>query len=211
MNRSRFFILARGMTLIEVIVAIFIMLVGMEGFTLLFLRSWQTNSFILETGLAASVASRAVNTSVSELRKIRQGDNGDYPLELGDEFELTAYIDIDADGVTERVHYFLENGDFKRGIREPSATLPVTYASGDGSVTVLASAIANETTEPVFTYYNEDYPGDIVNNPLTTPVGIRDARLVKVRLVVNLDPNNVPEDTNIESFVEFRNLNSYTQ
>lgn len=211
MNRSRSSISARGMTLVEVMVAIFIMLVGMEGFTLLFLRSFQTNSFILETGLAASAASRAVNTTVSELRKIRQGDNGDYPLEQGSEFELTAYIDIDTDGVTERVHYFLENGEFKRGIREPSATTPITYASGDGTVAVLASAIANEPTEPVFAYYNENYPGDTVNNPLATPVGVRDPRLVKVRLVVNLDPNNAPDDTNIESFVEFRNLNNYAQ
>lgn len=200
-----------GMTLVELMVAIFIMLMAMEGFTLLFLRSWETNGFILETGLAASAASRAVNTAVSDLRKVRQGDNGDYPIESGDDFDLSAYIDIDGDGVTERVHYFLEDGQFKRGVREPSATQPVTYAGGDGTVTVLASDIANESTEPVFAYYNEDYPGDTVNNPLGTPIAIRDARLVKVRLVINIDPNNAPDDTNIESFAEFRNLNDYAQ
>lgn len=201
----------RGMTLVEVMVSIFIMLVAMEGFTILFLRSWQTNGFILETGLASAAASRAVNTAVSELRKVRQGDNGDYPIEAADDFDLTAYIDIDGDGATERVHYFLDNGEFKRGVREPSATQPVTYAIGDGTVQILASAIANEPTEPIFTYYNEDYPGDTVNNPLGTPIAVRDARLAKVRLVINIDPNNAPEDTNIESFVEFRNLNDYAQ
>lgn len=201
----------RGMTLVELMVAIFIMLIAMEGFTILFLRSWKTNGFILETGLASAAASRAVNTAVSELRKVRQGDNGDYPLEAGDDFDLVAYIDIDGDGVTERVHYFLESGQFKRGVREPSATQPVTYASGDGTVTVLASDIANEIGEPVFSYYNEDYPGDTVNNPLGTPIAVRDARLAKVRLVINIDPNNAPDDTNIESFVEFRNLNDYAQ
>lgn len=200
-----------GMTLVELMVSIFIMLMAMEGFTLLFLRSWETNGFILETGLAASAASRAVNTAVSDLRKVRQGDNGDYPIESGDDFDLSAYIDIDGDGVTERVRYFLEDGQFKRGVREPSATQPVTYAGGDGTVTVLASDIANESTEPVFAYYNEDYPGDTVNNPLGTPIAIRDARLVKVRLVINIDPNNAPDDTNIESFAEFRNLNDYAQ
>ncbi len=200
-----------GMTLVELMVAIFIMLIAMEGFTILFLRSWKTNGFILETGLASAAASRAVNTTVSELRKVRQGDNGDYPLEAGDDFDLSAYIDIDGDGVTERVHYFLEDGQFKRGVREPSTTQPVTYADGDGTVTVLASDIANESGEPVFSYYNEDYPGDTVNNPLGTPIAIRDARLAKVRLVINIDPNNAPDDTNIESFVEFRNLNDYAQ
>jgi type II secretory pathway pseudopilin PulG len=200
-----------GMTLVELMVAIFIMLMAMQGFTLLFLQSWKTNGFILETGLAASAASRAVNIAVSDLRKVRQGDDGDYPIEAGDDFDLSAYIDIDGDGVTERVHYFLENREFKRGIREPSATQPVTYADGDGTVTVLASDIANESTEPVFSYYNEDYPGDTANNPLDTPIAIRDARLVKVRLVINIDPNNAPDDTNIESFAEFRNLNDYVQ
>lgn len=203
--------LLRGMTLTEVMMSIFIMLVGMEGFTILFLRSWQVNGFVLETGLASAAASRAVNTAVSELRKIRQGDNGDYPIEAGDDFDLTAYIDIDGDGVTERVHYFLDGGEFKRGVREPSAGQPVTYAGGDGTVETLASAIANEPTEPVFSYYNEDYPGDTVNNPLATPIAVRDARLVKVRLVINIDPNNAPDDTNIESFAEFRNLNDYAQ
>lgn len=200
-----------GMTLVELMVSIFIMLMAMEGFTILFLQSWKTNGFILETGLAASAASRAVNVAVSELRKVRQGDNGDYPIESGDDFDLTAYIDIDGDGVTERVHYFLENGQFKRGVREPSATQPVTYADDDETETVLASDIANENGEPVFSYYNEDYPGDTVNNPLGTPIAVRDARLAKVRLVINIDPNNAPDDTNIESFVEFRNLNDYAQ
>lgn len=200
-----------GMTLVEVMVSIFIVLVAMQGFTMLFLRSWQSNAFLIETGLASAAASRAVNVTVSELRKVRQGDNGDYPIEAGSSFDLTAYIDIDEDGVTERVHYFLDSGDFKRGIREPSATQPVTYAAGDGTVAVLASDIANEPTEPVFTYYNEDYLGDTVNNPLATPIAIRDARLVKVRLVINIDPNNAPDDTNIESFAEFRNLNNYAQ
>lgn len=199
------------MTLVELMMSIFIMLMAMEGFTILFLQSWKTNGFILETGLAASAASRAVNVAVSELRKVRQGDNGDYPIEAGDDFDLSAYIDIDGDGVTERVHYFLEDGQFKRGVREPSATQPVTYAGGDATVTVLALDIANEPTEPVFTYYNEDYPGDTVNNPLGTPIAVRDARLVKVRLVINIDPNNAPDDTNIESFAEFRNLNDYAQ
>lgn len=210
MGRNRYNRL-RGMTLVEVMVSIFIVLVAMQGFTILFLRSWQSNAFLVETGLASAAASRAVSVTVSELRKVRQGDNGDYPVEAGDDFDLTAYIDIDKDGVTERVHYFLDQGDFNRGIREPSATQPVTYANGDGTVMTLASDIANEPTEPIFTYYNEDYPGDTVNNPLATPISIRAARLVKVRLVINIDPDNAPDDTNIESFVEFRNLNDYAQ
>jgi prepilin-type N-terminal cleavage/methylation domain-containing protein len=198
-----------GMTLVEVMVAIGILAVGMGGFSILFIRSWRTNGFVLESGMAASAASRVVRETVSELRRIRQADNGDYPLESGDDFDLEAYIDIDGDGATERVHYFLQDGDFRRGVTEPLATIPVTYPSGDDVVETLASDIANESGEPVFEYYNEDYPGDIVNNPLSTPVAISDVRLVKVRLVINIDPLNAPDDTNIESMAQLRNLNSY--
>lgn len=198
-----------GMTLVELMIAIGIVVFGMGGLSLLFVRSWTTNGFILETGLASSAASRIVRETVADLRKIRQADNGDYPLESGGDFDLEAYIDIDDDGVTERVHYYLDSGDFKRGVTEPTTTQPVVYPSGDQVTATLASDIANEATEPVFEYYNEDYPGDMVNNPLSTPVSISEVRLIKVRLMINIDPANAPDDTNIESMAELRNISAY--
>lgn len=197
------------MTLTELLVAIGILVMGMGGLSMLFLRSWRTNGFILESGIAASAASRAVRETVSDLRRVRQADNGDYPLESGEDFDLEAYVDIDDDGVTERVHYFLDGTDFNRGVTEPSATVPVTYPSGDQTVSTLVSEVANESDEPVFEYYDENYPGDTVNNPMSVPVAISDVRLVKVRIVINIDPRRAPEDTNIESMAELRNITSY--
>lgn len=197
------------MTLTELLVAIGILVMGMGGLSVLFLRSWRTNGFILESGMAASAASRAVRETVADLRRIRQADNGDYPLESGEDFDLEAYADVDDDGVTERVHYYLDGTDFMRGVTEPAATVPVTYPSGDQTVTTLVSEVANETDEPVFEYYDENYPGDMVNNPLSVPVAISDVRLVKVRIVINIDPRRAPEDTNIESMAELRNITSY--
>lgn len=197
------------MTLTELLVAIGILVMGMGGLSVLFLRSWRTNGFILESGMAASAASRAVRETVADLRRIRQADNGDYPLESGEDFDLEAYADVDDDGVTERVHYYLDGTNFMRGVTEPAATVPVTYPSGDQTVTTLVSEVANETDEPVFEYYDENYPGDMVNNPLSVPVAISDVRLVKVRIVINIDPRRAPEDTNIESMAELRNITSY--
>ena len=198
------------MSLVEMIMAIFILLIGMEGVTMLFINSWKNNKFIFETGNASYAASRAVNRMVSEIRKVRQADNGDYPVESGDQFDLKVYMDVDNDGVTERVHYYLSSGALYRGITNPSATTPNTYPAGDDSTEVFANYISNSNSEPVFYYYNRDYPSDIVNNPLATPVAVENVRLIKVHLLVNIDPVNAPNNINVESFVELRNLNNYS-
>jgi prepilin-type N-terminal cleavage/methylation domain-containing protein len=201
----------KGMTLIEMLVAIAVMLIVTEGFTYMLVRSWDSNKSIIEMGLASTTASRSVNRTIVQLRAIKQADNGDYPIEEADDFDLTIYTDIDDDGVTERVHYFLDlaTDTFKRGVTEPNATIPVTYNNGDTTVTTLAQFITNESTEPVFSYYNDDYPGDTVNNPLATPASLGSIQLVKVWLKVNIDPVHAPENINVESFVDLRNLHGY--
>lgn len=200
----------KAMTLIEVLVSIAIMLIAMEGFTLLFVKSWDTNKFILEEGLASAAASRATNKILSELRHVRQADNGDYPVESASAFDLKVYLDVDKDGVTERVHYFLDQGtdELKKGITDPLPTTPISYPAADDTVTVMTSYVVNESTDPVFYYYNENYPGDLVNNPLASPVAVDQVRLIKVHLYVNINPIHAPDNINIEAFADLRNLNS---
>jgi type II secretory pathway component PulJ len=199
----------KGMSLIEMLIAIAIMIMGMGGFTYLFLNSWQSNKYIIEMGNASVLASRGVNAIVAELRKVRQADNGDYPIESGDKFDLKVYLDIDNDGVTERVHYYLLNGVLYRGVTNPVAGLPVTYPNGDGTTNIIAKSVINTNANPVFYYYNDDYPSDTVNNPLTAPVDVADVRMIRVHLMVNIDPLHVPDHINIQSFAELRNLNNY--
>lgn len=201
----------KGLTLVEMLVAIFILSAGMLGFSLLFSSSWKSNKFILETGVTSIRVNRASTEIINNLRKVRQADNGDYPIESGDDFDIQVYLDIDNDGVTERVHYWLDdvNDRLMRGVREPSAAQPPTYAAGDGTTSVIAEYIVNDATQPLFYYYNENYPGDTVNNPLATPTSIGDVRLVRVFIRMNIDPIKAPNNINIESFVDLRNLESY--
>ncbi len=198
----------RGMTLVEMLISIAIVLIGMQGFAFLLLRSWDTNKFILEEGRASAAASHATEKVVSQLRSIRQGDDGDFPIESGSNFDLKVYLDIDKDGVTERVHYFLDltTDQLKVGIANPLATTPVTYPAGDDTVSVITNYVVNLNTDPVFYYYNNDYPGDTVNNPLATPVTVQNVRLIRVHLLVNIDPVHAPNNVNIESFADLRNL-----
>lgn len=201
----------KAMTLVEMMVAIAVVLITMEGFTYLFLKTWDTNKFILEAGMASTAASRATNKIVIDLRSAQQADNGAYPLKSGDDFDFVFYANVDGDVGVERVHYFLDlaTDQLKVGVTEPTAGSPVSYQAADGSVSVVANYVVNENDAPVFYYYNENYPGDVVNNPLPTPVSVGNIRMVRVHLYVNINPVHAPDNINIESFVDLRNLNTY--
>ena len=92
------------------------------------------------------------------------------------------------------------------GVTNPLATMPVTYPASDDTVSVLANYIVNTDVDPVFYYYNENYPGDAINNPLVTPINVQDVRLIRVHLLMNIDPVRAPNNVNIESFADLRNL-----
>lgn len=201
----------KAMSFIEMMVAIFIMGVGMIGFSQLLLSTWKSNKFILETGNTAVQVNRASNEIISNLRRVRQADNGDYPIEYGSNFDLKIYLDVDGDGTTERVHYWLDSAaqEVKRGVTEPTTTTPPTYPGSDTTVTTIATYIVNTNVQPVFYYYNQNYPGDTINNPLTTPVNIHNVRLIRVLLRMNIDPIRAPNNINVESFADLRNLENY--
>lgn len=199
----------RGMTLIEMMMAIFIMLIGIEGFTLLFVRTWNNNHYALEMGQSSMAVSQGVNKMVSYIRGVRQADNGAYPVKSADDNDFTVYGDYNKDGITERLHFYLSNGDVLMGVTDPTATMPKTYLAGDQEVVTIASHIVNISSEPIFYYYNKDYPGDAINNPLDTPATVADIRLIKIHLKINIDPNHAPDNIELQTFAEMRNLNDY--
>lgn len=202
----------KAMTLVEVIMAILIVTVAMEGFTLLFARSWDTNKFILEEGMASAAASRATNKIIIQLRGTQQADNGDYPIEEAGDFDLTVYANSDDDDAVERVHYFLDQASdqLRVGVSNPdTTTTPISYPALDEVVSTLATYVVNENDNPVFYYYNDNYPGDTENNPLSTPAPVGSIQLIRVHLLVNIDPVHAPNNVNIESFVDLRNLHNY--
>jgi len=199
------------MTLVDTMVAIAIFTIGIAGFTVLFARSWQTNSFIIEEGETTRIASAGVNYIVRDLRKIRQADNGDFPIKSGDDFNLTVYLNDDNLPDTERVHYYLDGTVLKKGVAKPNTASPPVYPPNYTTdvVTTIANYVTNTSGQPIFYYYNKDYPGDTVNNPLnlspSLPVG--QVKLVRINLWVNIKPLTAPDNVNFESFVDLRNLN----
>lgn len=202
----------KGLSLVEMIIAIGIFVIGMVAFTLLFTRGWKNNAFIMEEGQASFAASRGVDSIVEELRRARQGDDGSYIIKSADSNDLIIYIDIDRDGATEKVHYFLDeaNKKLKKGVAEPIAGDPITYPSGDDTVSDIASYVTNDSSHPIFYYYGKNYPAS--PDPIATPVSadqLQEIRLARVNILINMKPGSAPDNISFESLVELRNLNSY--
>lgn len=200
--------LYRGLTLVELIVAISIFTLGIAGFTMLFAKTWKANSFVLEEGQASSGASNSLDNMVKSLRKVKQADNGNFDIKSASDFDLVVYLDDDEDGTTEKVHYFLDqtSQQLKKGVSKPSGS-PLTYPANDQTITTLADYIVNTSSQPVFLYYNEHYPVDMTGNPLSMPIVLPDVRLIQIHLWVNIKPESAPDNINLQSFVELRNLN----
>jgi prepilin-type N-terminal cleavage/methylation domain-containing protein len=198
----------KGMTLIEVLIAMSITVIIMQGFTTMFLRAWQSNKFTLEMGLASSAAQRAVNKIGVELRGVQQAAHGTYPIISATASELIVYTDIEDDGVVERVRYYIDttNKQLKVGIRDPDTTVqPPTYAAGDGLTRILAYNVVNTSSaQPLFAYYADNYP--TVTSPIASPVDVSKIQLIRVQVFVNIDPNQAPNNIILQSFVDLRNL-----
>ena len=198
-----------GFTLIETLVAIALFLLGVSATIMIFSKTMQSKAYSLEMGRSSLVVSRSIGELTQYLRRTRQSDAGAYPIVSADANDIVFYSDYNKDKKTERLHVYLSNNKVYMGIRNPSATFPVTYAAGDATTIQLADHIVNTSGDYMFSYYNKDYPADTENNPVSTPADVSEIRLIKIFLKINIDPNRAPDNIQQETFVELRNLNDY--
>lgn len=153
---------------------------------------------------AVNEARKGIETMIREIREARYGDDGSYPLEEAGNFQFIFYSDIDKDESIERVRYFLDGTNFRKGVVEPSGDPPQYVLSGE-TIKALSAYVRNSAV-PVFVYYNGDWPIDIVNNPLPTLTRLTETKLMHVYLRINVDPNRPPDNFELESDVQIRNL-----
>lgn len=188
----------RSFTLIETIMAIAIFVLAMGTITGLILMGYKTQSYAWQQSMAINEARKGVETMVKEIREARPGDNGAYMIEKADNYEFIFYSDIDKDISIEKIRYFLDGNNFKKSVIEPTGW-PISYPEANEKIFVLTEDVRN--LPPIFYYYNSD--GQEITE---LPARSKDTKLMKVRLVVNVNPNRPPQDFILESSVQIRNL-----
>lgn len=188
----------RGFTFIETLVTIAIFALAMGAVSGFIIMGYRTQSYTWQQSKAVNEAQRGIETMVKEIREARGGDDGSYIIEKADDFEFIFYSDIDKDELTERVRYFIEGTDFKKEVIKPQG-FPINYPEENKKSFILSQYVRN--TPPIFQYFD-----GCGKKLLPLPARLKDTKLMKVYLVVNIDLNRPPDEFTLESSVQIRNL-----
>ncbi len=108
---------------------------------------------------------------------------GSFSFKIKAELETTQYV---------------QTSELKRGIIKATGT-PPTYPSDQEKVSVITKYVRN--TPPIFEYFDQN------NQRISDyPARLKDTKVMKIFLVVNVDPTRPPTDYQLESYVQLRNL-----
>ena len=175
---------ANGFTLVELIVSTFIFAIIAGGVAIFSAYYFRNYSFSFDEAQVVNQAQYGMTTLLREIREARSGDNGAWPLVQTDDNTFIFYSDVTNDGRSDRVRYFLNGKTVQKGVIQPTQ-VPVSYPAQNEVVTNIATNV-DTSTGPLFKYYNGNWPGDLVNNPLPASQRQLNTRYVEVNLTINI-------------------------
>ncbi len=194
-NNNREITTQRGFTLLETIIVLGIFSMLIIVLMNLFINGVKLFPFVFKQNESVNSAEYGVHMMVREIRNASMGDNGNYTLEMANDNVLIFYSDVDLDGKVERIRYFIENEEFKKGVIKPTGA-PAQYLTENETVSTIAKNIKNNAT-PVFYYYDGN------NNVLPTEAILTQTKMIKVRLELGMEGR---ENYILESYTQIRNL-----
>lgn len=195
---------SRGVTMIELVVAIGIFALLSLGAAEIIITGFRSNAAIWEHLEVQRDARRAVQQVVNVVRQAETSSVGAYPVVSAGDNELIVYSNIDNNGYRERVRFFLDATTLKKGIVIPTGN-PLSYVTSTEVITDVAKNVTNVSLGvPIFSYYNSAYTGS--ESAISQPVIVGDVRVIRVRLILDKNPSVLPSSYDVESFAQIRNL-----
>ena len=192
-----------GMGILETIVVVFILSLILPTIGSFLWSGLMINRRISGTIFNQRIARHAMDKLTEEIREITFGDNNQYPLQTCGPLEIAFYSDTDLDAQNEYVHYFVSNNQLFRGIINPVGN-PATYPSGNEVQIAMIDDVLNDSSRPLFYYYNSTYTG--TQSALSQPISCSVARLVEINFVIDTVIERQPGPFELESMVQLRNL-----
>jgi prepilin-type N-terminal cleavage/methylation domain-containing protein len=193
----------RGFTLVETLITLGIAVLLGVVLNALFANVFKLHRTVSEDLLANGNARRAIKTMTSELRTASPSNLGAYNLEKTGTSSLIFFSNIDTDSYVERVRYYVEGSNLKKGVIKPTGN-PLSYVSGNETVTTLVERVVNSSSTPLFQYYNRAYTG--TSSPLSSTSSVSEVRLVKTELRIAQHGTNTSTPEIYTTQVNLRNL-----
>ena len=191
---------ARGMSFIETMVWIALLISAMLAITSTVLYFYRTNSYALEQSTAVSSAQRGLESMVRTIREAAFSSQGAYPVVSVSPNDFVFYADIDNDPLIERVHYYLSGTTLMRGVLDPTGS-PPDYIGAE-TAQVVSEYVRNTSQGlPTFRYY--DTLGAEIASSTSAYTAVR---FVKVTLAVNVNTATLPNQLSLYSSAALRNL-----
>lgn len=189
----------RGMSTLEVLISISVFTFAMLAIVSSVQYFYRTNTYAISQSSAVTSAQRGIESAIRALREAAYASNGAYPIVDLDPYEITFYADIDADPFIERVRYYTQGTSLYRDVTDPSGD-PPTY--GAPQTTSLISETVRNIDQGVTLFEYYDTNGDL----MTDYDQLADVRFVTMNIVVNVDPNRLPNQFTLRSTAALRNL-----
>jgi hypothetical protein len=187
------------MTLLETVVWIAIATMAMLAITNSVLYFYRTKAYEVEQSAAVSSGQRGVDAMIRVMREAAFSSDGAWPIISMDDTGFAFYADVDEDPFIERVRFFLDGTDLRRGVVDPTGDPPV-YTGAEQFTTVSDDVRNAELSTPIFRYY--DLNGDL----MTDLDAIAEVRFVEATVIVNVNPNRLPNQFTLRSTAALRNL-----
>ena len=199
-------------TLIETIVYIFVFSVLAAITSGFIVMGYRTQSYTYQQSIAINEARKGIEAMVKEIREAQTGENGAHIIEDAQEQEFVFYSDIDRDNRVEKIRYFIdsENNEFRKLVFEPRDWTfsdlenqeigQIFYNSESDQELTLCQYLVEEPAS-VFSYF------DIEGNELTELPAIKKyTKTIKIRLLINVNPERAPDPFELSSEASLRNL-----
>lgn len=178
-------------------------ILGLTAFVTTFFQNFM---FSFEQFDVLNITQSSLTRVVRDIREARTGETGAWPIIEALDNSFTFYSDVTNDGKADRVRYYLDGTNLKRGVIEPGGS-PLSYPAANEKTIIIASYVDNGVI-PVFKYYNGSWPDDTVNNPLVLSARQINTRYVTIYLKINPKPSTPSGFQELKSGVNIRSMNT---
>jgi Flp pilus assembly pilin Flp len=194
-----------GVSLIEVLIVVMI-----SASIIFVVGSFRANLDTLQNFVGQKLQSRqdidqTIQILETEVRSSGPSSLGAYPIESAGTSSFAFFVDVDKDGLFERVRYFLGTSSVQKGVIKPVGN-PLVYATSSEIITSIIANVIPSTTTPLFAYYDAAYTG--TQSAMTYPIDVTAIRLIEFSVYADSKASSTPKAEFFTTTVTVRNLRS---